>query len=273
MDESFVVVDPDLPEDIARLILTVPADLLPDPLAADLPERAAWAGAPPKKRGDGDSYRWLRYGAGWDAARFHRGGYVVLPPSASPDIASELAARIRQAAEALCGADASPAAVAPDHPWIGFAVPREVFDIASVMQEAHADDWPALAPLLGARIEQLEGLARQVLRADRLGAGEQHLAEEPEPYRTSPAELAARAARGSWTGEVAALTARTREVVEILGAGTRDGDPVQESPEQAEALSATAQDVVRLADRLAASGDCPAAEQLLRQAAELLGQG
>ena len=271
MSEPFAVVDPDVPDDIARLILTVPAELLPDPLAMDLPERAAWAGKPPRRRKDGDSWRWLQYRNGWTAARLHRGRYVVLPPSAALDGAEELAARIRQAADMLLGSHEALAQGMLDEARIRAAVPREVFDIATVMQEAHKDDWPALKTKLTDRVEQLETLAHQVLQAQRLALAEPEPSRE-ELYQTDPnIELVARAELGSSTTEIAALTTRTHDVVAVLSVSScGDGSPAQDASAGAETLPGLGRDVSRLADRLATSGVCPDAEQLLRQAAELL---
>jgi len=270
--EPFAVVDPDVPDDIARLILTVPAELLPDPLAMDLPERAAWAGKPPRRRKDGDSWRWLQYRDGWTAARLHRGGYVVLPPSAALDGAEELAARIRQASDMLLGSHEALAQAMLDEARIRAAVPREVFDIGTVMQEAHQDDWPALKTKLTGRVEQLETLAHQVLQAQRLALAEPEPSRE-ELYRTVPnIELVARAELGPSTAEIAALTTRTHDVVAVLSAGGGGGGPAQDASAGAETLPGLGRDVSRLADRLAISGVCPDAEQLLRQAAELLGR-
>ena len=270
MSNPFAVVDPDLPDDVARLILAVPAELLPDPLALDLPERAVWAGSPPRRRKDGDSYRWLRYRDGWTAARLHRGSYAVLPPSTALDGSEELAARIRQATDALLDGQETPAEAMLDDVRIRAAVPREVFHIATVMQEAHEDDWPTLRARLTVRVEQLETLADHVLQAQRLASAELDPSSDEQPRRTDPDELVARAELGPLTSEIAALTARTHDVVTVLSAGLQVGLPAQETPAGPETLPGLEQDVTRLADRLAVSGVCPDAEQLLRQAAELL---
>ncbi|MFJ5122321.1 hypothetical protein [Kitasatospora sp. NPDC088548] len=103
MNEKFAFLDPELPHDVAQLIAAVPPELLPHPLANDLTERAAWAGPAPKRRKDGDSYRWLRYGAGWAAARAHRGRYAVLPADDAPADAVDLALRLHQASRTLPG--------------------------------------------------------------------------------------------------------------------------------------------------------------------------
>lgn len=58
-----VLIDPLVPAEDAALIAGVPPELLP-PAEGPVPDRPRWAGRPPKRREQGDSYRWLSYQAG-----------------------------------------------------------------------------------------------------------------------------------------------------------------------------------------------------------------
>jgi hypothetical protein len=74
-----VLIDPLVPEDDAALIAGVPPELLP-PAEGPVPDWPRWAGRPPKRREQGDSYRWLCYQDGYRAAARHRGYRVVNKP-------------------------------------------------------------------------------------------------------------------------------------------------------------------------------------------------
>ncbi|MEW2078128.1 hypothetical protein AB0941_31790 [Streptomyces sp. NPDC013433] len=72
-----VLIDPLVSAEDAALIASVPPELLPPP-EGPVPDRPKWAGRPPKRREQGDSYRWLCYRDGYRAAARHRGGYRVV---------------------------------------------------------------------------------------------------------------------------------------------------------------------------------------------------
>ncbi|MEU1084269.1 hypothetical protein ABZ368_29230 [Streptomyces sp. NPDC005908] len=72
-----VLIDPLVPDEDAALIAAVPPELLPPP-EGPVPDRPLWAGRPPKRREQGDSYRWLCYQDGYRAAARHRGGYRIV---------------------------------------------------------------------------------------------------------------------------------------------------------------------------------------------------
>lgn len=80
-DVLHVVIDPLVPAEDAALIAGVPPELLPPP-EGPVPDRPRWAGRPPKRREQGDSYRWLSYQDGYRAAARHRGAYRIVkkPP-------------------------------------------------------------------------------------------------------------------------------------------------------------------------------------------------
>lgn len=73
-----------MPAEDAALIAGVPPELLPPP-EGPVADKPRWAGRPPKRRERGDSYRWLCYQDGYQAAARHRSGYPILKQAPLPE--------------------------------------------------------------------------------------------------------------------------------------------------------------------------------------------